>query len=124
MGRQTRGVWARSYERAGRLVPPDARLLRSRSVVLRVGERVDWHTTGDREELLIGVHGRVDVEVRSPAVMAIRDADSVPCRRIALDAGRCLFLPCETWHRVVNRSGCRVHYLYVTTRTPSHRGLR
>lgn len=64
-----------------------------------------WHSTHTREELLVALAGRVDVEVRSGARAV---------RRIRLAAGRCVFLPSHLLHSVVNRSRTPATYLYVT----------
>ncbi len=66
---------------------------------------MDWHSTGSREELLILIGGWADVEVRGR---------SGRVRQIELRRNRCLFVPRQTWHRVVNRSRGTAHYLYVT----------
>ena len=95
----------RSYRRAGRLIPASAGRLRSRSVILKSGGLVDWHSTGAREELLIGISGTATLEYR---------AGRRGLRRAALAAGSCLFLPRRVEHRVVNRSRRMAHYLYIT----------
>ena len=87
------------------MVPRDAAGLRARSVVLQHGQIMDWHSTQSREELLITLSGTVTVEVQS--------APRRICR-LPLGAGRCLFLPTQTRHRLVNRSRTTAHYLYVT----------
>jgi quercetin dioxygenase-like cupin family protein len=101
-----------SYRTAGRLVPPSARGLRSRTVALKPGGVMDWHTTDAREELIVVFNGRVMVEVETRA--AVR-------RSVALRAGQSLFLPSHTPHRVVNRSCAAATYLYVTA--PVIRGV-
>ena len=93
-----------SYQRAGRLVPKRRRGLRARSVALRPGKSVAWHSTKEREELLIALSGHVDVEARADR----------GTRRTRLKAGRCLWLARRTLHRVVNRSSETARYLYVT----------
>jgi len=107
-------VQVRSYRRAGRLVPPSAlsghrpggrrdRGLRAGSVVLTPGEVMDWHSTKGREELLILLSGRVQLEV-----------DTQHRSRFALRAGQCAYVPGRTKHRVLNRSSARATYVYVT----------
>ena len=86
-------------------MPPTARGLRARSIVLGPGQVMDWHSTHHREELLIALRGHVSVEVQV--------ALDRRCR-VRLAAGQCAFLPHETVHRVVNDSGARAHYMYVT----------
>ena len=93
-----------SFRRAGRLVPRRPRGLRAGSVILRMGEAMDWHSTNTREELLITLAGKVEVEVCSARRR----------RRFVLTAGRCVFLPAKTLHRLVNRSRGAARYLYVT----------
>lgn len=94
----------RSLHRAGRLTPPSAKGLRSAVIILNPGEVMDWHSTGNREELLIALEGRVWVERQ-----AFRRV-----RRIVLAAGRSLFIPSRTLHRVVNHSRRVARYLYIT----------
>ena len=89
-------------------MPPTARGLRARSVVLGRGQMMEWHSTRTREELLIALSGAVNVEVASPASRR---------RRTRLIAGQCAFLPRETMHRVVNDSKTKAHYMYVTAPT-------
>lgn len=100
-----RTVHRRSYRRAGRLVPSTAGRLRSRSVLLKSGHAVDWHSTGSREELLIVISGHVIFEYRGAGRRI---------RRVALPAGACLFVSPRVEHRVVNCSPRMAHYLYTT----------
>lgn len=94
-----------SYLREGRLVPKRPRGLRARSVLLGPGTVMDWHSTEQREELLIALAGTVRVEISrtkgAPAALVLR-------------RGQSLLLPKATEHRVLNRSRSRSHYLYVT----------
>lgn len=90
-----------SSRRAGRLVPSRAVGLRAGSVFLKPGGVMDWHSTKRREELLIVLTGRIQVEAR-------------PRRRMLVSQGQSLLLPTGTWHRILNRSRRRAHYLYVT----------
>jgi quercetin dioxygenase-like cupin family protein len=100
-------VYARSALRPGRLVPGRARGLRARSVRLEPGGAVGWHSTGEREELLLGLAGRLALELRPRA-------SGGRLRRLALAADESIFLPAGTWHRVVNRSARAARYLYIT----------
>lgn len=63
-----------------------------------------WHSTGRREELLVMLTGRVSLEVRQDARLAIHP----------VMAGQCIFLPRRVEHRVVNRAAIAAQYLYVT----------
>ena len=110
-------VRVRSYRRAGRLVPPPAlaghrpggrrdRGLRASAVVLTPGEAMDWHSTEGREELLILLSGRVQLEV-----------ETRHRSRLTLRAGQCAYVPGRTRHRVLNRSSVRATYVYVTAPT-------
>ena len=108
MSRGARLIRAASYRRVGRLVPRRAAGLRAGSVVLKPSEQMPWHSTRAREELLLVLQGRVIVEAGSSPRMI---------RRVTLGAGRCLFLPRETPHRVVNRSRALARYLYITAST-------
>lgn len=91
----------RSFRKPGRLILSRPRGLRARAVRLMPGRVMEWHTTGEREELLLGVAGRVRIDVGTR-------------RRIVLGAGQSLFLPRGTRHRVVNASRAAGVYVYVT----------
>jgi mannose-6-phosphate isomerase-like protein (cupin superfamily) len=102
--------------------------LRAGSVILRPREAMDWHSTGSREELVILLAGRVQIEADASgrpapgggarlARRSPRRSGGGPCRRRwPLRAGQCAFIPRETSHRVVNRSQAIARYLYVTAR--------
>ena len=94
-----------SHARAGRLTPPRAKGLRAGAVRLAPGEIMEWHSTREREELIVVIAGRVALELQSIEGR----------RRIApLAAGQSAFLPSHTLHRMVNRSRTAVHYIYIT----------
>ena len=101
----TRRIRHVSYLRSGRLIPKAAGGLRARSVGLRPGERMAWHSTGAREELLVMVRGclRVDAETTPGRV-----------RRLMVKSGEAVFLPQRTPHTVVNAFRAAARYLYVT----------
>jgi mannose-6-phosphate isomerase-like protein (cupin superfamily) len=105
MMRQEGVLEVRSYRRAGRLTPLGATGLRAGAVTLRPGGVVGWHSTRQREELLIALSGRIQVEIRERRRKPLR---------LVLNAGSCAVLPRATPHRVVNRSTRNAHYLYVT----------
>ena len=94
-----------SYQRPGCLTPPQAKGLRAGAVVLKPGDMMDWHSTRQREELIVVVEGRIALELQSTARRR---------RTVSLLAGRCAFLPSRVLHRVVNRSKAPARYLYVT----------
>ncbi len=71
---------------------------------LRPGARMDWHTTGSREELLILVQGGVVVETRAARRL----------HRQAVSVGETLFLPPRVEHQVVNAGRRAARYIYVT----------
>ena len=89
----------------GRLVPPSAARLRSRAMRLSPNAEVAWHSTGEREELLIGLAGEVQIERRRSGRVT---------GRLRLRAGETLFIPQRVEHRVVNRSRRSARYIYVT----------
>lgn len=93
---------SRSYHKPGRLVPTSARRLKGRAILLRSGEAVDWHSTRNREELILVFRGSVSLEMRNRG------------RALTLSAGRAVFIPPRVWHRVVNRAARQAHYVYVT----------
>lgn len=98
-------VRRRSYRRPGRLVPRSRHGLRARSVVLRSGSAMGWHSTQSREELLIALSGRLALEIEKA---------SGTVRQFSLTRGQCAFIPSHTKHRVVNLAKATVRYLYVT----------
>ena len=99
-------MFRKSWVKPGRLVPPSAKRLRSRSIRLAPGQEMPWHSTDRREELLVMLEGVVDLERR----MSIASRTL----RVSLRAGHCAYLPSGTPHRLVNRSRRRARYLYVT----------
>ena len=94
-----------STARAGRIGPRRRRGLRSRVVVLRTGGVMEWHSTRTREELLLVLMGRLQLEAR---------ASSGRMRTLTLTSGEYAVIPSQTWHRLRNRSRARARYLYVT----------
>ena len=98
-------VRRRPYGRAGRLIPRRLRGLRAGSVILKPGGAMPWHSTNDREELLIVLAGSVRLELAAPAGRK---------RRVALPAGQCAWLARGTEHAVVNPGAHAARYVYVT----------
>ena len=95
-----------SYRTPGRLIPKRSRGLRAGSVALKPGTVMPWHTTDDREEFIVVLTGRIQI-----------DAERSRRRlRTGLQAGQCALLPSRTRHAVVNRSTRTARYLYVTGR--------
>ena len=66
-----------------------------------------WHSTEDREELLVALAGRLHIESERPDGRRVR---------AILKAGECVLLLSRTPHTVRNRSRGTVRYLYVTGR--------
>ena len=84
----TRSVRRVSYLRSGRLIPKAADGLRARSVLLRPGERMAWHSTGGREELLILLRGSLRVLAAAdedPAWFSLRGGASPGFEREVLE---------------------------------------
>ena len=63
-----------------------------------------WHSTGDREEVVVPVAGRVEIEYVADDRVA----------RVRLGAAHALFIPRQTRHRVLNQSSAVAQYLYIT----------
>lgn len=134
-----------SWRREGPVARAATKALRAGVVVLRPGGVMARHSTGEREELLIVLSGRVRLEAdalpacpppRLPAgrhgLPALRrlSGQAGPWRgrraRLVLSEGSGAFLPPRTWHRVVNPVSARAHgvthhrvsarYLYVTAK--------
>ncbi len=98
-------VVRRSYRRAGTVVPWQAKHFKGRSVKLAPGDSMDWHSTGNREEVLIALAGTLHLETEDGSRVV---------KTTRLRAGECAFLPTRTRHQVTNRSRGVVHYLYLT----------
>jgi mannose-6-phosphate isomerase-like protein (cupin superfamily) len=98
-------VLVSSLVRAGRLIPKRGRGLRASVVILPPGEVMEWHSTRGREELLVVLAGRVQVELQASPRRYIHRAVRV---------GQAAFVPRETRHRVLNCSRMPARYLYVT----------
>ena len=94
----------RSWRRSGRLVPQSAKL-RSRAMHLAPGDAIDWHSTKDREELLLVLSGILSLELEAPERTQ---------RVKRLRAGTTIYLPPHVTHRVRNASRQRLTYVYVT----------
>jgi len=97
-------VIRRSLRRPGRIVPAAAARLHGRLVILGPGRSIAWHSTGPREEVVIGIAGTARLEWLQAERL----------RRATLAAGQSAFLPRQTTHRVVNRSRRPARYLYLT----------
>lgn len=80
--------------------PPQTAGMRSGVVVLLPGASVGRHTTGRREELIVGLEGCGEVR-----------ADGAP--PLALSPGTAAYLPPHRDHDVVNTSDLPLRYLYV-----------
>ena len=93
----------RSWRRSGRLVPPSARL-RSRAMQLAPGNAIDWHSTKDREELLLVLSGVLSLEIETSGRTRVK----------RLRTGAAIYLPPQVMHRVRNESRQRLLYVYVT----------
>ncbi len=105
MHSMSRGVERRSYAQAGKLVPKTAKRLRGRSVRLPPHGVMDWHSTGEREELVMALRGRLQIDY---ATQSGRTAS------VRVTTGQCAFIPSGVWHRVINRTTRVSQYLYVT----------
>ena len=100
----TARIVQRSWHRGGRLVPASARL-RSRAMHLAPGKAIDWHSTKDREELLLVLSGILSLELDAPHRR----------RRVKrLKAGSTIYLRPHVTHRVRNASRRPLIYVYVT----------
>ena len=102
-----------SSRRPGRLVPRREHGLRASSVRLVPGGRMDWHSTQEREELLLALDGQLQLEVRASAART---------RRLRLVSGDTVHLAPRTWHRVINSSRADARYIYITARGEAARG--
>jgi mannose-6-phosphate isomerase-like protein (cupin superfamily) len=66
---------------------------------------MEWHTTGQREELLLVLAGRIRLELGDHPARR---------RRRVIRAGQCAWVGRHTPHRVLNESRASARYLYVT----------
>lgn len=95
----------RTYVRPGRLTPAKHRGLRARAVSLPPGGVMPWHSTRQREELLLVLQAAVCVDL-------VRPGQRIRAQQV--QAGQSLWLPAQTIHRVVNTGHRRARYVYVT----------
>lgn len=92
--------------RAGRLIPKRLRGLRAGAVVLKPQGVMAWHSTQEREELLIVLMGAVTLDIQVNGRRA--------ARQVKLRAGQCAWLQSRTRHCVRNASAREARYVYVT----------
>ena len=111
-----KGLTRTSFLRAQRVVPPSALSLRARSVMLKQGSSMPWHSTHNREELIIVLRGHVQLETQ-PRPQPPADGGAGRIRTTTVRAGQCAFLPSYTVHQIVNRSRRQARYVYVTAPT-------
>ena len=95
----------RRFDRPGRLIPRPIGGLKARSVVLADGGVMDWHSTHEREELILVLQGPVKIQIQGAKGAK---------RSLLLAAGKSFFLPAQTVHRVVNAARKPSRYVYVT----------
>ena len=74
-------------------------------MILKPHAAIAWHSTRQREELLMPLTGTLRLE---------REAQGTRRSVLTLAPGVCLFIPQATRHRVVNPSRRTVRYLYLT----------
>ena len=108
MSNNRSAVSVRSYNHKGRLLGASRRAIRAGSVKLRRNECMDWHSTNEREELIIMLSGTARIDLKNSHSKLVH---------VRLSAGRCAFLPKATTHRVVNMCSGTAHYIYVTAPT-------
>lgn len=83
--------------------------LKSGSVVLEPGESIGAHVTESKEEFIIIIKGKADVQLEAGRLIRARRLSAV-------------YIPPETTHDVKNSGTSVLHYIYVVcpvTRTPS-----
>ena len=102
---RARRVERRSYAQAGKLFPRTAKRLRGRSVRLPPQGVMDWHSTGEREELVMALRGRLRIDYTTP---------SGRTASVRMITGQCAFIPSRVRHCVINLAKQPSHYLYVT----------
>jgi mannose-6-phosphate isomerase-like protein (cupin superfamily) len=80
--------------------PPQTAGMRSGVVVLGAGESVGRHSTGSREELIVVLEGRGEVQAEGSAALAV-------------EVGTAAYVPPATAHDVANRGEAPLRYVYV-----------
>jgi mannose-6-phosphate isomerase-like protein (cupin superfamily) len=83
------------------LKPPTSERLKSGYVILKPGEAVGEHTTGQREELLIILAGSARIECEGEST--------------ALGANAVAYVPPNSRHNVFNTAHDDLKYVYVVT---------
>ncbi|MFH1979095.1 MAG: cupin domain-containing protein [Patescibacteria group bacterium] len=88
--------------------PPQSQKMNAGGVTLGPGESMPEHTTGDNEELIVVLMGRIFVDVVQPSGETVSEG---------LTQGQFLYIPPNTKHGVRNqfRKEKRAGYLYVVT---------
>jgi mannose-6-phosphate isomerase-like protein (cupin superfamily) len=80
--------------------PPETVSMRSGLILLKPGEAVGKHTTGQHEEVLIVLEGKGE--------MRFHDGT-----RVAVETRHAIYCPPETEHDVVNTDSMPLRYVYV-----------
>ena len=79
---------------------PQTAGLRSGFVRLKPGDTVGWHTTGQKEETLVILHGKGEAEIEGAAAMPIAE------KMIA-------YIPPAMRHNVKNTGDAPLEYMYI-----------
>ena len=93
-----------TFLRPGRLTRPNAVHLRARAVQLTRNTIMPWHSTQERQELLLVITGAVRLQLKHARRI----------RTISLPEGRYALMPPHTWHQVLNASPRLARYVYMT----------
>lgn len=81
--------------------PPQSRSLKGGRVKLKPGEEIGWHTTDQREELIIPVKGKATVKIKE--------------ENIKLGPGQTYYVPEGIKHNVTNQENKELEYIYVVS---------
>jgi mannose-6-phosphate isomerase-like protein (cupin superfamily) len=93
-----------SRERYQRLISKDSGSfgIKSGHVILKPGENIGGHTTGEREEMIIILKGNGELTVDEDTILKI-DKDSI------------LYIEPETRHDIKNTGSTILEYIFVTS---------
>lgn len=81
--------------------PPVSKKLKSGFVVLKKGEEIGWHSTENKEEMVVVIKGKATLLINNSSHQII--------------SGNVVYIPPNTGHNVKNNYTSDLKYIYITT---------